>query len=291
MWPATYFGQEHWVTTKETHFVVQPPSEKLEPLIAQPKERILSDQDPRMLREYRDPDHVILNMSLTVMSVSPRIFEINDFLSDAEVEHILKLAQGIDLSLSSTGEVLKDGEEAVNDGSRRTRTSYNSWVPREKSPILDAIYRRAADLMRIDESLLRARHPDERGDVTGIKSLAEHLQLVHYDENQEYTVRPLWTKNESVQWGKPLTFQPSQLLTQAHHDFGYSDVDAKQQDARFATLLLYLNSPEAGGETSFPRWRNAESFHELKVSPSKNRAVLFYSQCTQFLYCSILVLL
>jgi hypothetical protein len=194
MWPATYFGQEHWVTTKETHFVVQPPSEKLEPLIAQPKERILSDQDPRMLREYRDPDHVILNMSLTVMSVSPRIFEINDFLSDAEVEHILKLAQGIDLSLSSTGEVLKDGEEAVNDGSRRTRTSYNSWVPREKSPILDAIYRRAADLMRIDESLLRARHPDERGDVTGIKSLAEHLQLVHYDENQEYTVRPLWTK-------------------------------------------------------------------------------------------------
>ena len=33
-----------------------------------------------------------------------------------------------------------------------------------------------------------------------------------------------------------------------------------------------------GGETSFPRWVNGESFHKLKVAPEAGKAVLFYSQ-------------
>lgn len=84
----------------------------------------------------------------------------------------------------------------------------------------------------------------------------EQLQLVHYDVGQEYT---------------------------AHHDFGYvTEVD--EQDARFATLLLYLNEVPKGGETSFPRWSNAETFKELKVAPdTPGKAVLFYSQVSSFL--------
>lgn len=33
-----------------------------------------------------------------------------------------------------------------------------------------------------------------------------------------------------------------------------------------------------GGETSFPRWVNAETFKALDVKPEKGKAVLFYSQ-------------
>ena len=33
-----------------------------------------------------------------------------------------------------------------------------------------------------------------------------------------------------------------------------------------------------GGETSFPRWVNAESFKELRVKPEAGKAVLFYNQ-------------
>jgi prolyl 4-hydroxylase len=33
-----------------------------------------------------------------------------------------------------------------------------------------------------------------------------------------------------------------------------------------------------GGETSFPRWVNAETFLPLNVKPEKGKAVLFYSQ-------------
>jgi prolyl 4-hydroxylase len=64
----------------------------------------------------------------------------------------------------------------------------------------------------------------------------------------------------------------------AHHDFGYSKINDENNGARFATLLFYLNEPTAGGETSFPRWQNAETFEELKVTPEVGKAVLFYSQ-------------
>ena len=58
----------------------------------------------------------------------------------------------------------------------------------------------------------------------------------------------------------------------------FSDLKRNQR-ARFATLLLYLNEEGLeGGETSFPRWVNAETFHPLKVKPRAGQAVLFYSQ-------------
>ena len=41
---------------------------------------------------------------------------------------------------------------------------------------------------------------------------------------------------------------------------------------------LYLNEGMKGGETSFPRWVNAETFRELKAVPEVGKAVLFYSQ-------------
>jgi prolyl 4-hydroxylase len=127
---------------------------------------------------------------------------------------------------------------------------------REKSPILDAIYRRAADLTRIDEALLRSRSNDEYPNHPSKKAVCESLQLVHYGPTQEYT---------------------------AHHDFGYSHIDDNLSGARFATLLFYLNgdtptNPMLGGETSFPRWVNAETFHQLAVKPEAGKAVLFYNQ-------------
>ena len=183
MWPAEYFGQEHWVTTKETHFTAVPPDEKLSKISSNGKQRILRDDQPRLLEEYRDTSTPLLNMTLRVISVAPRVLEIPNFLSLSEVHHILELAHSMEMKKSTTG----DSSGSTETTQLKTRTSKNTWVNRESSPIIDTVYRRAADLQRIDEALLRQRDADERPDVPGRNSLGEHLQLVHYAVSEEYT--------------------------------------------------------------------------------------------------------
>ena len=187
-------------------------------------------------------------MTLKVLSCAPKVYEIENFLSHAEVDHILDIASNIDLKPSSTGQ----GDQGTGSEKKtKTRTSLNTWVGRETDQIIDAIYRRSADLLRIDEALLRHRGVSEYPGYGSKKSVAEQLQLVHYDVGQEYT---------------------------AHHDFGYSKAGDKDQGQRFATLLFYLNEPEKGGETEFPRWYNGETAEGLTATPKKGKAVLFYSQ-------------
>ena len=204
---------------------------------------ILYCQQPRFLQEYRTGEDK-MTMTLTVLSCAPRVFEIKHFLSDVEVDHFFHLATGMKLQDSTVSGSFELGSKSS------TRTSKNTWVNREHSPIIDAVYRRAADLLHIDEALLRRRSSDEYPDHGSSKSIAEALQLVHYDVGQEYT---------------------------AHHDFGYPPTMDEYQPTRFATLLLYLNEGMVGGETSFPRWINAETGAQLKVKPEKGKAVLFYS--------------
>lgn len=249
IWRADYFGQEHWVTTRETHFVEHPEDDELSPIEAKAgRKRVLREDEPRLLQQYRTQEPY-LNMTLKVLSCAPRAFEINNFLSPTEVDHILYLTTGMDLHRSTTAGT---DSGTKRDQTRDTRTSLNTWVYREKDQIIDTIYRRAADLLRIDEALMRPRSKEEYPKMGTQGSIAEALQLVHYDVGQEYT---------------------------AHHDFGYDGMFSnKKQPQRFATVLLYLNEPEEGGETEFPRWVNAETREGLAVEPKIGKAVLFYSQ-------------
>ncbi|EJK63351.1 hypothetical protein THAOC_15991 [Thalassiosira oceanica] len=216
IWPADYFGQEHWVTSEEVHFVDLPEESELKLPSTVGRDRRLKDGE-RFLEKYRSPEPY-MNMTMKVLSWS-----------------------------TTAG----DNREEARHDIRETRTSLNTWVYREKDLIIDAIYRRAADLLRIDEALLRPRSAGEVPEMKNTRGLAEALQLVHYEVGQEYT---------------------------AHHDFGYAPFDRKDQPARFATLLLYLNEGMVGGETQFPRWANAETRAGLDVEPKIGKAVLFYSQ-------------
>ena len=139
------------------------------------------------------------------------IKQCNSFLSQTEVDHMMILTTGMKLHRSTTaGDTTRDVER---DRTRNTRTSLNTWIYRENDLIVDTIYRRASDLLRIDEALLRPRSEEEYPNLKSKGSLAEALQLVHYDPGQEYT---------------------------AHHDFGYADFSNKNQPARFATVSCCL---------------------------------------------------
>ena len=180
MWPADYFGQEHWVTSLETHFTQVPPKEALSS-----GDTTTAIPHTPVLMEYRNAsEHPYLNMTLKVLSCAPRVFEIQNFLSPAEVEHLHEMTGTVQFHRSSTG-----GHGSVPaDDTTKTRTSFNSWMYREHSPIIDAIYRRAADLERIDEALMRKRQAHERTDVASSKSYAEALQLGTYVPSQCYSL-------------------------------------------------------------------------------------------------------
>lgn len=129
-----------------------------------------------------------------------------------------------------------------------TRTSKNTWLRRHCSPILDAIIKRAADVLRIDEALMRRRMSDEWPNFAGgTGSITEDLQLVHYNVGEQYT---------------------------GHHDFGYPDA-RPNAPSRSINLCMYLNEGMRGGETAFPRWRNAHTTDGIKAVPEKGKAMIF----------------
>jgi len=87
-------------------------------------------------------------------------------------------------------------------------------------------------------------------DVLQHDTTAEHLQVVNYSTNQEYS---------------------------PHHDFGYTG----RPNQRYATLLLYIaescdetNPLNCGGGTGYPKAYNGRG---LKLRPPKGSGVLFYS--------------
>ena len=244
IWPTDYIGQQHTVYSRETQFHSNVPASSSSRRILSWSE--LENHEEIAHPRQRHPGEMEIN--LTVLSCEPRLLEIQHFLSDVEVDHILELAKGRNLHLSTTGKDDKDGKADVD-----TRTSYNTWISRYSSPIVDAIYRRVADVLHIDESLLRHRSQnvtDRRG--ASSQPLSEDLQLVHYEDGQQYT---------------------------AHHDFSYPDRSGDGQwspPSRSINVLMYLNEGMEGGETSFPRWRNGETTRGLNVVPQKGKAVIFY---------------
>jgi prolyl 4-hydroxylase len=240
MWRADYFGQTHHVQSDESHFVEIPNDPDLLRPLSIPEMKNSPGSPSLRLSEFRETGP--LNLTLTVVSVAPRIIAIDGFLSEVEADYIVDLANNKTLQRSTTGMHGKDSH--VSD----VRTSRTTWISRNSSPIMNAIIRRGADVLNINEAMMRTRLPDEIPNVPFKNAINEELQIVHYSVGQQYT---------------------------AHHDFGYPG--ARPNDSsRSINLCLYLNDVEEGGQTSFPHWRNAETSDSIKAQPRKGRAMIFY---------------
>jgi hypothetical protein len=134
MWPADSLGQTHVVKTRQTHLLKLPPSDFANKSVSKFG---ATAEERKLLEAYRDPNQETLALNLTVISTVPRVFEIKNFLSRPEVDHIMELATGMTLGESSTGSNAKTRTRVSN-----TRTSRNSWISRDRSVILDSIHRR-----------------------------------------------------------------------------------------------------------------------------------------------------
>ena len=94
--------------------------------------------DSPNVNEKKMDDDISSNMTLEwrVLSIKPKILQLNNFMSDFEIEHMKTIAK----------KTLKRSRVGAGTGNEdRTRTSSNAWVKRQDSDVLDHITRRLAD--------------------------------------------------------------------------------------------------------------------------------------------------
>eukprot|EP00536_Pseudo-nitzschia_multiseries_P005479 jgi/Psemu1/238540/estExt_Genewise1.C_1030007 len=181
-------------------------------------------------------------MTLTVASVRPRVFTIDNFLTPDECKEVIRLG----LQQGLTESTLHASPLATQNRDKSTRSSTNAWLSRHTSDLTNTIYERAATVTGIDPELFQKFHESSAQH----HSLAESLQVVRYKQGEEYT---------------------------PHHDFVAPSINNRHQPSRFATLLIYLNDVEEGGETRFPRAVNNHNADGLEITPKVGKAVLFYN--------------
>jgi prolyl 4-hydroxylase len=83
----------------------------------------------------------------------------------------------------------------------------------------------------------------------------------------------------------PCRYEKSQFY-RPHHDFFADEFNKRRGGQRICTVLMYLSTPEEGGETVFPHAGGPDSkctcggkeSKGMSVQPKKGRAVIFWSQ-------------
>ena len=193
--------------------------------------------------EYIGQEHVVGDLTLKVASVTPRVLTIENFLSPEDCQNIIDLSQKQGLELSS----LHSGASLKQTRDLSTRSSSNTWLPRDTNSLTEKVFEQAAKVMKIDPDLFQKFHDTSAHH----HSIAESLQVVRYKSGGE-------------------EYQP-------HHDFVYPSINHRYQPTRFATLLVYLNDVPKGGETRFPRAVNNYNAQGLEIKPKIGQAVLFYN--------------
>lgn len=108
-----------------------------------------------------------LTLTLTTVSTAPRVFVIPNFMTDFECDRIVQLGKkGMNVSLTGSGR------------SSDYRTSTTAWLHRRLSPTIDSLFRRAADVLQVNERELARR--------------SEQLQIVNYHFGEEYKSHHDW---------------------------------------------------------------------------------------------------
>ena len=149
-------------------------------------------------------------VSLTTLSTSPKVFEIENFLSEEEVEWFLLFGQQNVLETSKLG--FQNGE-VVDESQRDSRSAFDGGRGIVGSPISERVTKRTFELLGMDYDPL----------------LADAVQVVHYSEKESFKPHMDWfprgfTNNNPV-----------------YHN----------GTNRYATLFIYLNDVDDGGETAF----------------------------------------
>lgn len=186
------------------------------------------------------------------LSWRPRAFLYRGFLSGEECDHLIDVAKP---HMERAGVVNdKTGEFEPSD----TRTSTGAFLEESQDDVVARVERRVARVTMTP------------------KQNQECMQVLRYADGQKYGGRP---------WGRGFGGHPRK---EPHTDFFHDGVNAAPEAGgqRLVTALMYLSTPEEGGETVFPlaepRGPPDPSLSECARRGLANRAVrgdmlVFYS--------------
>ena len=182
------------------------------------------------------------------MSIAPRVFIIENFLSDFEADHIITLAtKNASIATSTVGDY-QDARETD------TRTSRNAWIDRVMTSITDTISRRAADAMHLDERILYSTDN------------VEDMQVVHYVNGQKYDAHHDWGTSgyHESRFLTMLLYLTDQVDSEAGGETsfpkggpggGIKVVPKKGNAVIFYDLLEDGNGDDLSGHAALPVWR------------------------------------
>lgn len=150
----------------------------------------------------------------------PEIYVVDDFISDDHCEHIINLAK-----LHLKRAVVSAASSGVESAGR---TGSVHWIKHDTTPAVQEVVEKVSKLVEIP------------------RSHAESLQVIYYDQTQQY--KPHFDAYDmETSTGKRCTANGGQ---------------------RLLTALLYLNDVEQGGNTVFPKIKQF-------VAPRKGRITIF----------------
>ncbi len=189
-------------------------------------------------------------VTLTTLSLQPRVFTIDPLLTEKECNWVIKKAEP-EMVESPVSHIDSD----VGKASSEWRTSTQTRLPKGGGKVISRIETRAHRIIRVPE-------------IQG-----EPLQVLRYLPGQKYDAHHDYFDPELYK-GQPEMFNM---------------VEGGNRN-RLATLLWYMAAPEEGGETHFPRAgglgippnfkcgeQSGGANTGLKVSPKQGLATLFYS--------------
>lgn len=192
----------------------------------------------------QDGKKVLEEVWLKTSGDEPRVFEVQNFILDAECVHIKEKA-GPHMKKSHVQ--LKDKDRGRLDDDWRTSATY--FLSSSGDTVLHGLDRRVQNLTRI---------PASNG---------EYMQILRYDYMGRYTSHHDY-------------FDPRDYKK----DRGIMEMTQGGAANRILTVFIYLNDVASGGETAFPRFGNnpvPRDFGDcsvgLRVKPQKGKVILFYN--------------
>ena len=104
---------------------------------------------------------------MQLLSTDPLIITIDDFLTDKECKHIIKISKDR-LNKAKTCHYSKEEKMRVEDKNYKGRTNRNCWIQPEEDNIIKDVFNKSAKLLNTDYKFF------------------ESLQVIHYKKNEEY---------------------------------------------------------------------------------------------------------